>query len=252
MTAPTLPLTFAEHGCQIARQAVPRPLIDGVRDELLSVGHTLFPGQRFESLDTCWQWACTHDRARGGMLYNAFKLLPSVHRLSSDGALLARVRAETGLQSPAIADINCRIDAHGEDKYLFDWHQDYWFSRCSPQALVVWVPLTDISPDNGGLAVIPASLTQDKIYRTRAGTLSNSYADAVLLDEEIPTEDAIQITDLNAGDALIFKFNVLHKSLPVASRGKSRFTLQLRITDFQDPEFMQHQYRPNSIKRPQP
>jgi hypothetical protein len=58
------------------------------------------------------------------------------------------------MKSPALVDINCRIDSKDEQKYLFDWHQDYWFSVCSTNSIVVWIPIVNLTPEIGGLEII--------------------------------------------------------------------------------------------------
>ena len=47
-----------------------------------------------------------------------------------------------------------------------------------------------------------------------------------------------------AGDALIFKFSLLHKSIPITSQNHSRFTIQLRFSDFEDVEFINNKFKP--------
>jgi ectoine hydroxylase-related dioxygenase (phytanoyl-CoA dioxygenase family) len=152
------------------------------------------------------------------------------------------------MRLPSLIDINCRIDSSGEEKFLFDWHQDYWFSIASTQASVVWIPLVDVTPETGGLDVISNRATGGKIYKTAAGGQYNSYADAVVLDEPIPEQDAVVLDDVHAGDVVLFKFNLLHRSRAVTAAAHSRFTVQLRFCDFFDQEFLGHKFRPGTVK----
>ena len=143
--------------------------------------------------------------------------------------------------------MNFRIDSHGEDRFLFGWHQDYWFSICSPAAIVAWIPLTDVRRDqNGGIELIPRDASQGRILKTRAGTAYNSYADAVVLDEPVPEGPFVSL-DLEAGDVLLFRFDVLHRSLPVRSAGRARWTLQVRFADLHDSAFRGENYKPGVV-----
>ncbi len=234
-------------GFEIFSNAIPQPYISGIETELLDVAAQL-AGQSFDSLDAAWNHFKAHDRALGGLLYNAFKRLPSVMRLASSPELLALARRHGDVASPAIIDINCRIDSFGEDRFLFDWHQDYWFSVCSPQSLVAWVPLTAVDQNTGGLDLISHRHTQGRLYRTRPGDTYVTYADSVLLDEAIPQAHTQSIEGLCCpGDVVLFKFNTLHKSRPVASAQHSRFTIQIRIADFGNAEFISHAFKPNVV-----
>ncbi len=150
------------------------------------------------------------------------------------------------MKIPALVDVNCRIDSKGDETFLFDWHQDYWFSVCSPSSVVAWVPMMDVDDAVGGLEVISNQWTDGKIYATSRGTTYKSYADAVKLAEAIPVDKATR-ANMQAGDMLFFKFNVLHKSAPIASDTRSRFTVQFRFADFADPEFRRNAFKPGVV-----
>lgn len=188
------------------------------------------------------------DRECAGSIYNAFKHLRTIKKLATSDSLENFLRAACGITMPALIDINCRIDSAGEDKYLFDWHQDYWFSVCSPKAVVVWIPITGLDPGKGGLQIIGNSASKGKIFNTKKNTGPyNSYADAVLLDEEVDQHPSIKINEMEIGDILCFHFNVLHRSLPVISATESRFTVQLRFADFNDINFIENKFKPGTV-----
>ncbi len=237
--------SFEETGFMLFNNQVPQQFITRVHSELTYTANKIENGG-FSDVDDFWNWSKANDRKKGGILYNGFKYLHSVHSLATCDQIIEALK-KTGIQSPALIDINCRIDSNGEEKYLFDWHQDYWFSIASKNAAVIWIPITEITPDLGGLDLISNKHTNGRIYKTKAGGKYNSYADAVLLDEEIPSEHAITINNMSPTDILVFKFNTLHKSNQVTSKTKSRFTIQFRFADFEDPEFMANQYKPGVV-----
>ena len=234
-------------GFHLARDAIDPLDIQAIRQELLSIGSLIDVAPTFHSLDAMWNHFKRADRSRASLLYNAFKYLPSVNRLALSERMTAQLSRVCGLRKPALVDINCRIDSFGEGKYLFGWHQDYWFSVCSTQAAVVWIPLMELDPAVGGLELISNRDTGGRILKTRAGEQYNSYADAVLLDEALPTHQTAIVDRMSAGDALFFSFNLLHRSLPVADEERSRFTVQLRFADFTDEQFLQEKYRPGAV-----
>lgn len=240
---------FQKNGYVVLKNILTDSLINDIKKELLDVSSVL-TNRQFNSLDECWNFFKNFDRLAGSKLYNGFKRLPSIHKLSGSPEILDSLKHVAGQKNPAIIDINCRIDSKGEDKYLFDWHQDYWFSVCSTQAIVVWIPLTDVMPETGGLDLISNQFTGGKIYKTKKGESYNTYADAVKLDEQIPTSQAISIQP-KTGDIALFKFNVVHKSNSIRSNELSRFTIQLRFADYSDPEFILNDYKPGIVNSKQ-
>lgn len=235
-------------GFHLGRGAIDPVAIDDIRKELLSIGRLIDDGApAFDSIDALWNHHKRSDRAKASLLYNAFKYLPAVNRLAMSERMAERLATVCGMRKPALVDINCRIDSHGESKYLFGWHQDYWFSVCSTQAVVVWIPVMELDPSVGGLEVISNRQTGGRILKTRAGEHYNSYADAVVLDEALPAHEKIVVDDMAAGDALFFSFSLLHRSLPITNEARSRFTVQLRFADFQDGQFIHEKYRPGTV-----
>jgi hypothetical protein len=234
-------------GFHLARGAIDPLCIDGIREELLSIGSLNDAVPAFDSIDAMWNHYKRSDRSKASLLYNAFKYLPSVHRLALSDRMAGQLAKVCGMRKPALVDINCRIDSSGEDKYLFGWHQDYWFSVCSTQAAVVWIPIMGLDRSVGGLELISNRHTGGQILKSRPGEHYNSYADAVVLGEELPAYEKIAVDDMATGDALFFSFNLLHRSLPVMNEERSRFTVQLRFADFEDTQFIQEKYRPGTV-----
>lgn len=238
---------YRTHGFAVCPAALTSSSLAQVRAELLGVGGRLLAAQAPDDLDALWAALCARSRQLGGALYNAFKLLPSVHQLSCAPELTAALRQVTGMQLPGVVDINCRIDAFGETKYLFDWHQDYWFSKCSPAAVVAWIPLLSLHEGRGGLDVVSLEQTERRILKVRPGERYDSYADAVLLNEPVAHLQSQALTDMASGDLLLFGFDVLHRSRAVTRAGRARFTIQIRFADFADGEFMHEQFRPGRV-----
>jgi Phytanoyl-CoA dioxygenase (PhyH) len=239
-----LTIDFNQLGYFLASKALPDDLRAEARNDLLAVATSLLHEPQAD-LDLAWNAMKNLDRKLGSLLYNSAKLLPSIQRIASSNAMVDQLR-NVGMVSPVIADINFRIDSFAEDKFLFDWHQDYWFSVCSPAAVVAWIPLTAVTPETGGVELIPRTVTGGRIFKTRMGTTYNSYADAVVIDEEIPAGPRHRF-DMSPGDVLFFRFDVLHRSLPVKSRERSRWTLQVRYADLHDARFLEQNFKPGTV-----
>ena len=238
---------LSTHGFAILKNAIRIDELEIIRQDLIVIGKTL-SGKSYHSIDDYWNYFRRHDRVAGGAFYNAFKYLPSVHKLAVSSGIIRLLKGPGFLSIPSLIDINCRIDSKGEEKYLFGWHQDYWFSVCSTQALVAWIPLMDVDPGMGGLDIISNKHTNGKIFKTKPGHEYNSYADAVLLDDDIPVASSISISDqCKAGDLVLFRFNVLHRSKPLLSDLRSRFTIQLRYADCLDREFRMNNFKPGAV-----
>jgi hypothetical protein len=236
---------FERTGYSLSRDLVGLNLYEAAKDDLLALAERLL-GTPQSDVDSAWNYLRATDRRTGSLLYNAAKLLPTVHRISSSLALLSGLRS-LGMLAPAIVDVNFRIDSYGEEKFLFGWHQDYWFSICSPAAIVAWIPLTDVrEAKNGGVEVIPRDVTGGRILKTREGDRYSSYADAILIDEEVPASPKLNL-NMNVGDVLFFRFDVLHRSLPVLSKDRSRWTLQVRFADLADEAFRAEQFKPGVV-----
>ena len=231
-------------GFRLLRGVLPPAAVQAAQASLLEVAERL--GGPSTTLDQAWTHFKLEDRSRGSLLYNAAKLLPQVHNLALAPELLAALHAQ-GVVQPALVDVNFRIDSQGEDRFLFGWHQDYWFSMCSPCALVAWIPLAEVNEANGGVELMSVADTGGRILKTAPGGAYASYADAVRLDEPVPAGRTHRFT-LDPGDVLLFRFDVLHRSLPVASPTAARWTLQARFADLADPDFLAVGYKPAQVR----
>jgi ectoine hydroxylase-related dioxygenase (phytanoyl-CoA dioxygenase family) len=96
----------------------------------------------------------------------------------------------------------------------WEWHQDYgyWYKNqfMFPDELVsVMVALTEANQQNGCLQVIKGSHKLGRVNHGFAG--EQVGADMVMVDNALKTMELIYV-ELEAGDALIFHSNLLHRS----------------------------------------
>jgi hypothetical protein len=236
-----------ENGFYIARNIVPSEYLEKVREEVTELARELGLDSGTAEYSQIWNNALLHSRARASLIYNAVKRLPSVQNFPHNG-VIQFAREHLGVQIPALVDVNFRIDAPQESEFAFDWHQDYWFSVCSPMALVAWTPLVSTDSEVGGVEVIPQSDANQTIYRTRRNSEYKSYSNSVLLDEDLPQINHVT-PQVNPGDCLFFRFHLLHRSIPNISKNRQRWTIQSRIADFADSKFLDQEFKPGIVSR---
>ena len=239
---------FETNGYMLMPKALQPSIIYKIQIELLNISRILQPDIIFKDLNQMWNFHKKVNRNKASLIYNAFKHLHSVKKLGISKTIESVLKQNLSMVSPVLVDINCRIDSRGEEKFLFDWHQDYWFSVCSPSAVVIWVPIMELVPATGGLEIIGNKHTKGRILKSKPRVgVHNSYADAVILDEDVSCYQSLSIQSMKIGDILGFKFNTLHKSIPVESTELSRFTVQFRFADFADNNFINEQYKPRIV-----
>jgi hypothetical protein len=234
-------------GFYIARNVIPQANLDLIKSDITDLAESLNIRHSSNSYHEIWNNAVSESRAKGSLIYNAVKRLPSVLNLPNQG-VLDFAKENLGVRIPALVDVNFRIDAPQEGQFAFDWHQDYWFSVCSPMALVAWTPLVATDEKVGGVDVIPQSDKNAKIYRTIRNPEYKSYSNSILLDEPVPNIKIVS-PQVNPGDCLYFRFHLLHRSIPNTSDNMQRWTIQSRIADFSDLEFKSHEYKPGIVSK---
>lgn len=238
---------LSEKGYFIARNIIPPEYLERIRGEVKSLVNKLGLGSTNEEYSEIWNSAISHSRSKASLIYNAAKSLPSVQNLPHNG-VIEFAQQHLGVSLPALVDVNFRIDAPQESEYAFDWHQDYWFSVCSPMALVAWTPLVATDAEVGGVDVLPQSDANHKIYKTARNAEYRSYSNSILLDEPLPPVNVVT-PEVNPGDCLYFRFHLLHRSIPNTSKDRQRWTIQSRIADFADPEFLSHEFKPGTVSK---
>lgn len=162
--------------------------------------------------------------------------LISLHRLALQEAIVAQLVA-LGVERPNICTrpvlyFNSRNLAKSEVYYKSPPHQDWRSMQGSLNAIVVWVPLADISHNLGALEIIPAShlwglleSREDEWYRRIEGLRDDQY----------------ESVEMNAGDALFFSAFLVHRSGNNVT-DSIRWSCHFRYNDLDEPTFVSRKY----------
>ncbi|HEY9760845.1 MAG TPA: phytanoyl-CoA dioxygenase family protein [Oculatellaceae cyanobacterium] len=239
---------FTKEGFAIDQNIVNKEHLELFYDEVRGIGRcisTVAPTD--QSIHAVWNTLRAQNRSLAGQLYDAIKHSITLRQIAVAPNLVAAVRHYLGSQLVGLVDLNVRIDAPEENQFLFGWHQDYTYNLCSKEGLVVWIPLTELDLETGGLEIISNAVTGGRIYKVKRNPVYVSYSNSILIDEEVEEASAERVYP-NLGDALFFKFNVMHRSMPNNSKTKCRWTLQLRFASYEDAEFQQERFRMEPVR----
>jgi hypothetical protein len=217
-------LVADEHGVALGRP----PLSDGPAWDAVA-----------DHFDDGYQELIAHDRALGGVVYDAVKQLAPFVRLTASTlheSITKRLRS-TELVGIAGGGSGIRIDNPAEDRYRAPWHQEYPAQFRSLDGIVFWSPLRPLDADLGPVEICVGSHTNGvrRVVREDAA-LGREGAYAVLLENEAAAVEPYAKTAPMAqpGDVLVIDFLTIHRS-GVNRSSKARWTMQSRCFTFTEP-----------------
>lgn len=158
--------------------------------------------------------------------------MPAAHRPGLSEKMLGKV-TDMGIKIPCI---NTRpvilFSAKRLARHHFYWrskpHQDQAIMMGSEDAIVVWLPLCEMSQELGFLEVVPGSHKDGVLKHTRNGP-------SLEIDQEIPDENFTPV-EMRCGDALFFSSKLIHRSGTNIS-SKIRMTISYRFDDLSNEKF---------------
>lgn len=144
-----------------------------------------------------------------------------LHRRPAFRAFLTDSRIASLLAEAIGPDVDCFLS-----QFIFKlpgalgqpWHQDaFYFPFDRGPQVGAWLAVTDATPDNGPLWVLPGSHTEE-VHRVVADSRENAnFAYVEIVDHDM--EGAIPVL-LTAGDLLLFHSHLMHRSTDNASSRK--------------------------------
>ncbi len=180
-------------------------------------------------------WMFENDRDGLGAIYRSLRHLPSLQKL----LLMDDIEALYRNLYPEVTFINLcpytgtRLDFKGEEKFLFDWHQDYHYIQLSMDSLVYWFPLTPLD-SSGGIEILEGSHKDgllnakivDPLNKNKNGAHTLSMAHNVKADMYKHVKP-----NANIGDLIVFSTLTVHRSQPQKEKD-FRVTTQFRLGNF--------------------
>lgn len=178
---------------------------------------------------------------------NAGKLIQTglleLYKLALDEDLIETV-VDLGVMVPCMCTrpvlyFNHPKLAKSEVYYKTPPHQDYPSMLSSLNSVVVWIPLVDVSEQNGSIILYPGS--------HKNGVLPNKL-EGGFAQVERPNTEAIQPT-MKVGDIAIFDSMLVHESGEIKDNS-IRWSCHFRYTDLMHDEHMKRGYISPYIYKP--
>jgi len=109
-------------------------------------------------------------------------------------------------------DASIPLKAPQSTKY-FGWHQDatYWPLEPADEMVAVWLAISDVSLENGGMRAIPGSHTRGQLPHNATGDTSSMLRRGQRINGVIDDQSAIEVS-LRAGQASIHHPLTIHGS----------------------------------------
>ncbi|MBU3635532.1 phytanoyl-CoA dioxygenase family protein [Polynucleobacter sp. es-GGE-1] len=158
------------------------------------------------------------------VLYELFPCTGKILSLTT-APLVVKILKEAQLRFPVVGSLPLvRLDRPNDSKYETPWHQDFWFSFLSENAVTLWFSLGEITESMGHLKMVPGS------HKWSAGKFfTDTNGHPIAYDGVV---DESQVIRINPGidEILVFNQKLLHASgTNISSR--TRVSLQLRFND---------------------
>ena len=201
---------------------------------------SLISKKKFKNLDQKYVWLQKRNnnlRKRG---YDISRFHPSLYKVVSNKKLRSIIK-DCFKGDPLVSDTQIRINDCANTR-LLPMHQEV-YGQISSNILTLWLPLTDVSPNNGTISYIKGShkrgLLKSRFYiinKFKAhGTLKKLYKDS----------EKTFLT-LKAGDALLFHHHLIHGSEPNKSK-KFRYNYIARFNKLSGVRYLSNLKSPLRI-----
>ncbi len=229
---------FRENGYFIAKSIISEKKINAVLETIFRIYFKYNPSSKLRDLQEPWNSDLFHeeiikfrksDPKRFSLLYDSTQTSASIMELLTS-ELIAKYSAnllDTKNNELCITEGMIRMDAPGDKRNIAGWHQEISYLRNN--GLVIWIPLSDITPDLGQLQVCPKSHHEGELKVVQNKNLPGD-ASTVSVDEVKPeyiAKYSIMDVEIKKGDVLFFDTELFHRS-GVNTSNRIRFSCQIR------------------------
>ena len=229
---------FRENGYFIAKSIISEKKINAVLETIFRIYFKYNPSSKLRDLQEPWNSDLFHeeiikfrksDPKRFSLLYDSTQTSASIMELLTS-ELIAKYSAnllDTKNNELCITEGMIRMDAPGDKRNIAGWHQEISYLRNN--GLVIWIPLSDITPDLGPLQVCPKSHHEGELKVVQNKNLPGDVS-TVSVDEVEPeyiAKYSIMDVEIKKGDVLFFDTELFHRS-GVNTSNRIRFSCQIR------------------------
>lgn len=229
---------FRERGYFIAKSIISEKKINAVLETIFRIYFKYNPSSKLRDLQEPWNSDLFHeeiikfrksDPKRFSLLYDSTQTSVSIMELLTS-ELIAKYSAnllDTKNNELCITEGMIRMDAPGDKRNIAGWHQEISYLRNN--GLVIWIPLSDITPDLGPLQVCPKSHHEGELKVVQNKNLPGDVS-TVSVDEVGPeyiAKYSIMDVEIKKGDVLFFDTELFHRS-GVNTSNRMRFSCQVR------------------------
>ena len=190
-----------------------------------------------EAFDSGLMELVTHDRALGGVVYDAAKQIPAFVRLLSSEKHEKAYHSLYGSELPGIGHggQGIRIDLPFEERFRAPWHQEYLNQLRSMEGVTFWSPLLEMAKNTGPVeyclgshkkGVFPVRLNDPKSRGKRG-----AYAMVIDQEEDIISQYSRVAPLLEPGDVALIHWHTIHRS-GFNSSSRCRWSMQMRYFSF--------------------
>jgi hypothetical protein len=183
--------------------------------------------QKSEQLSKCIDFVIENenDHEYSSALYEIFYNSPVVIS-SINNKFINDTLVSLGVKHPLASDLPLvRIDRANYRVFDTPWHQDYWQSYLSHNAIVAWFSLTHLFPSIGLLEVIPRSHKEGCLNFKKFEKGASPFT----LADNISTKSPMSIK-LKYDEILFFNSYLIHRS-GLNNSKTTRITMQMRYND---------------------
>lgn len=115
----------------------------------------------------------------------------------------------------SVTDLLFRMDAPNDTRNKLEWHQDSSYFRqndLGKNGCVCSISLIDLAPEHGPLEILPGSQSVGRIEVTSSGKDNAITSEQFRVPADIVKNFNLEQVILNAGDAIFFNFDLIHRS----------------------------------------
>ena len=229
---------FRENGYFIAEQIVSEKKINAVLENIFRIYFKYNPSSKLHELQEPWNSDLFHeeiikfrksDPKRFSLLYDSAQTGASLIELFSDELILkcSANLLDVKNNELSVSEWMIRMDAPADKRNTAGWHQEISYLRNN--GLVIWIPLSDITPDLGPLQVCPKSHHEGELKVVQNKNLPDDISGETVdeVKPEYVAKYSIMDVEIKKGDVLFFDTKLFHRSGANTSN-KIRFSCQTR------------------------